>query len=69
MIDVTHGLSVIAEVSLTAGEIILDGGAGIGLVTKPGLSVPMGEPAINPVPRQMIIEEVKKNCLTERVPR
>lgn len=39
-------------------KTIIEGGAGIGKVTKPGLAVPMGEWAINPVPRRMIAEAV-----------
>lgn len=35
------------------------GGQGIGIVTKPGLAVPVGEPAINPVPRRMIEDSIK----------
>lgn len=58
--DVTHGLTIVAEVSLAKGDISVVGGTGIGIVTKPGLAVPVGESAINPVPRQMIIDEVKK---------
>jgi cobalt-precorrin-5B (C1)-methyltransferase len=41
-------------------KIILEGGVGIGKVTKPGLAVPVGEWAINPVPRVMIKEVVKE---------
>jgi cobalt-precorrin-5B (C1)-methyltransferase len=57
--DVTHQAEIGARVrylptSASSGEIILAGGAGVGRVTKPGLSVPVGEPAINPVPRRMI---------------
>jgi len=56
--DVTTGLKIFAEaspcklpgVSLTTGE-------GIGRVTLPGLKVPVGQPAINPVPMKMILKE------------
>lgn len=40
------------------GEVIIEGGSGVGIVTRPGLAVPVGEPAINPVPRRMIREAV-----------
>jgi len=40
------------------GDIIIEGGTGVGRVTKPGLAVPVGEWAINPVPRRMITEAV-----------
>lgn len=36
------------------GDICFKAGEGIGKVTRPGLKVPVGEAAINPVPRQMI---------------
>ena len=56
--DVTNRAEIGAEVRWLAGArsepIVLAGGSGVGLVTKPGLPVPVGEPAINPVPRQMI---------------
>lgn len=64
--DVTHGFLVYAEVSKcekTAEEqIFLDGGVGVGRVTKSGLEQPVGAPAINRVPRQMICREVKEVC-------
>jgi cobalt-precorrin-5B (C1)-methyltransferase len=57
--DVTDGVEVHAEVRLIPAEgesLIIEGGIGIGKVTKPGLAVPVGEWAINPVPRRMIEE-------------
>lgn len=59
--DITHGLKIVATVKLREdGEIIIKGGKGVGTVTKPGLSVPVGEPAINPVPRMMIEKAVQE---------
>jgi cobalt-precorrin-5B (C1)-methyltransferase len=54
--DVTHGAHLTATVSwLPAGSgLRLDGGVGVGVVTKPGLGLEVGGPAINPVPRGMI---------------
>ncbi|MBE1444635.1 cobalt-precorrin-5B (C1)-methyltransferase [Paenibacillus sp. OAS669] len=58
--DATHGARIIAEVQWRDEEgIELDGGIGVGRVTKPGLPVPVGEAAINPVPRKMIRESVE----------
>jgi len=55
--DVTHGCEVHATVSLTTGvDPVIEGGVGIGRVTKPGLAVAVGDWAINPVPRRMIAE-------------
>jgi len=59
--DVTHGCEVHAEVSLVEGVpagVVIAGGVGIGTVTKPGLAVAVGEPAINPVPRRMILAAI-----------
>ena len=58
--DVTHGLTIVAEVSLQGSSLVITGGQGVGTVTKPGLAVPVGESAINPVPRQMIEREVRE---------
>lgn len=59
--DVTHGAIIGATVSLNnGGKINFLQGKGVGLVTLPGLEVPVGEPAINPVPRQMIENACKK---------
>ncbi len=53
--DVTHGNDVETTVSLdTTGELMFKAGFGVGTVTKPGLAMPPGEPAINPGPRAMM---------------
>ncbi len=56
--DVTHGIEIVASVSWTdqRGTLIIRGGEGVGVVTKQGLQIPVGEAAINPVPRQMMID-------------
>lgn len=51
--DITNGVRIAARVQRAAQNTI-DGGAGVGRVTRPGLSVPVGEAAINPAPRQQI---------------
>lgn len=60
--DVTRGIQIISEVTLTDNEGVVEitAGEGVGKVTKPGLQIPVGEFAINPVPRRMISENVKK---------
>ena len=59
--DITTGTRIVAEVSLSDEPgITIDGGTGIGRVTKPGLDQPVGQAAINRVPRQMIAENVGK---------
>ncbi len=52
--DVTHGALICAKVSRGANGLRFLAGEGVGTVTKPGLPIAVGEPAINPVPRQMI---------------
>ncbi|MBQ7457287.1 MAG: cobalamin biosynthesis protein CbiD [Desulfovibrio sp.] len=65
--DCTHGAVIRVEIrskgacapipcsfAKACEAIVLQGGAGVGVVTLPGLPVPVGEPAINPVPRQQI---------------
>jgi cobalt-precorrin-5B (C1)-methyltransferase len=60
--DVTHGALVLATVRRApAGSgIAFRAGPGVGTVTKPGLPVAVGEPAINPAPRRMIAEAVAR---------
>lgn len=59
--DITNGVIVYSTVSLAAGEdITVDGGEGIGRVTKPGLDQPVGNAAINTVPRKMIEKEARE---------
>jgi cobalt-precorrin-5B (C1)-methyltransferase len=54
--DVTHGALVVATVrhAPTGAGVIFQAGEGVGTVTLPGLPLPPGEPAINPMPREMI---------------
>ena len=59
--DQTNGCLVCAKVKIgtTDGAVTFQAGEGVGIVTKKGLRVPVGEPAINPVPRTMITEAVR----------
>lgn len=52
--DTTNGILVFASVKKIKKNIIIDGGIGVGRVTKPGLNQAIGEAAINPVPKAMI---------------
>jgi len=68
--DITNGAEIVAKVkrkseggcqkSEEKQQIVIKGGKGVGVVTKPGLQIPVGEPAINPVPRRMISEAVRE---------
>lgn len=61
--DVTNGALVAARVSMIpSGGIMIDGGTGVGRVTKPGLDQPVGAAAINSVPRRMITDNLKEIC-------
>ena len=71
--DVTHKAEIGARVRLAdtttgKGNVIITRGEGVGLVTKPGLPVPIGEPAINPVPRKMIRRAVRDVFRESSVP-
>ncbi len=66
--DITHGIKIFVRVTVRKAEkgtpkVLLKSGKGVGIVTKKGLSIPPGEPAINPVPRNMLERE-----LTELLP-
>ena len=63
-VDVTTGLPVVASVVLEpdAPGVRILGGEGVGRVTKPGLDQPVGEAAINHVPRQMIAEALEREA-------
>ncbi|WP_326599702.1 cobalt-precorrin-5B (C(1))-methyltransferase [Streptomyces sp. NBC_01803] len=59
--DVTHGSSLTATVSWREGPgLALHGGVGVGVVTRPGLGLEVGGPAINAVPRRMIDQAVRE---------
>lgn len=61
--DITNGVLVYSKVEkMNEPGILLDGGKGIGRVTKPGLEQPIGAAAINRVPRMMIEKEVREAC-------
>ncbi|MBP5750540.1 MAG: cobalamin biosynthesis protein CbiD [Firmicutes bacterium] len=59
--DITNGMEIVSRVELLEGDGPVDfcAGEGVGTVTQKGLKIPAGEPAINPVPRQMIEDAVR----------
>lgn len=58
--DCTHGAEIVTEVRWAEGtEIRIEGGPGVGVVTRPGLGLPVGGPAVNAVPRRNIVEMVR----------
>jgi len=64
--DVTVDLAIVSTVELfdrTEGDddVIITGGEGVGKITKPGLQIPVGDYAINPVPRRMIVKNLRDN--------
>ena len=60
--DVTHGAEIVVKLSLTGAPdtIEIDGGDGVGTVTKPGLGLEIGAAAINPVPKKMIRDNIRE---------
>ena len=63
--DVTHGARVFVELRLVAAKgICFKAAAGVGTVTREGLMLAVGEPAINPVPRKMMTEHLENAAYT-----
>ena len=69
--DVTHGAMIIAclQQGLPQSGVTFTRGDGVGLITKPGLPIAVGEPAINPVPRQMMTEAIDQLAMALNGPR
>lgn len=60
--DITNGMSICARVRIIqSGVISIDGGQGIGRVTEPGLKIPVGAAAINPIPLAMIEQNMRES--------
>lgn len=68
--DATHGLLIVATVRLgpPGSGVVFRAGPGVGTVTRAGLPIPPGEPAINPAPRQMMREAFAEAAATLAVP-
>lgn len=60
--DITDGARIVVTVQKTEKEIVVEGGDGVGKVTRPGLKVAVGRAAINPGPMEMIQSEVQRVC-------
>jgi cobalt-precorrin-5B (C1)-methyltransferase len=60
--DVTHGALIISTVRLAApgAGVVFSAGEGVGTITRPGLPLPPGEPAINPAPRAMMRRAIEE---------
>lgn len=63
--DVTVNLDIVSTVELVdktneKSNVIITGGDGVGIITKPGLQIPVGDYAINPVPRRMIVKNLEE---------
>jgi cobalt-precorrin-5B (C1)-methyltransferase len=68
--DVTHGALILATVRAGApgAGVTFRAGEGVGTVTRPGLALAPGEPAINPVPRRMIGDAIAEVAVAQRCP-
>jgi cobalt-precorrin-5B (C1)-methyltransferase len=60
--DVTHGALILSRVRAAGHGVSFRAGEGVGMVTRPGLPIAPGEPAINPVPRRMMAEMVAEQA-------
>lgn len=58
--DITNGVRITASVRRIEKGVSIEGGAGVGRITRPGLAMPVGEAAINPGPRQQIADAVHR---------
>ena len=68
--DVTHGALILSRVRLlpAGAGVVFRAGTGVGTVTKPGLPIPAGEPAINPAPRQIMREAIAEVAAAHGAP-
>ncbi|WP_310621545.1 cobalt-precorrin-5B (C(1))-methyltransferase [Flexibacterium corallicola] len=68
--DVTHGALITSRLKLLpiGSGLLFKAGKGVGTVTKPGLPIPVGEPAINPRPREIIARELEEIAKTHNTP-
>ena len=60
--DVTHGALIVATVSETGSGVTFQAGEGVGTVSKAGLPLAVGEPSINPKPREMMCAVVEEQA-------
>ncbi len=62
--DVTHQALVLSRIAMgeAGGGVSFRAGEGVGTVTRTGLAIPPGEPAINPVPRQMLVQAIAETA-------
>ncbi|MSQ05899.1 MAG: cobalt-precorrin-5B (C(1))-methyltransferase [Dehalococcoidia bacterium] len=69
--DATHGAEICVTVSLApAGQtgLRIVGGPGVGMVTRPGTGIPVGEPAVTRVPRRMMAESLQEAARSQALP-
>ncbi len=67
--DITHGVEIRATLHLreNGGGVVFRAGEGVGEITRPGLALEVGEPAINPIPREMMRNEIAAIAATHGV--